>query len=150
MIIFIIILIIFLGYIESSSSEDIFFRIGNSKLWHKAGAYSTCFFILGLSLALDGFTLLTPLTFTGFILGYWLLFDLRYNLKVRKLIVKDQPIFYVGKSADIDRFFRRWGKAWDKNPSILMLVTKIILIIITITLRWVFKDELSSIILLKI
>jgi len=93
----------------------------NNKLWHKwkginhISLYGLLFF---------GFGFKTMLIFG---VSFWALFDVLVNV-----VVLNRPPFFVGTTADTDKFLRKLGEFLHIKPEIASVLIKVVILIIAI------------------
>jgi hypothetical protein len=104
----------------SSNPEEAY---ANNKLWHKwkginhLSLYLALFLGFGLKIAL------------GFAVLFWALFDALINI-----VVLNRPPFYVGVTADTDKFLRKLGNFLHIKAEIASVLIKLLILLITFTI----------------
>jgi len=104
----------------SSNLEEAY---ANNKIWHKwkginhLSLYLVLFLGFGLKIAL------------GFAVLFWALFDVLINIVVLK-----RPPFYVGITADTDKFLRKLGDFLHIKAEIASVLIKLLILLITFTI----------------
>lgn len=93
----------------------------NNKLWHKWKAVNH---ISLYGLLFLGFGFKTMLIFAVL---FWALFDVLINI----VVLKRLP-FFVGTTADTDKFLRKIGKSLHIKPEIASVLIKVVILIIAI------------------
>lgn len=93
----------------------------NNKLWHKWKGINH---ISLYGLLLLGFGFKTMLIFA---VAFWALFDVLINVVVLK-----RPPFFVGTTADTDKFLRKLGEFLHIKPEIASVLIKVVILIIAI------------------
>jgi len=95
----------------------------NNKLWHKWKGINHLS-LYGLLFLGFGFK-----TMLMFAVSFWALFDVLVNVVVLK-----RPPFYMGTTADTDKFLRKLGESLHIKPEIASVLIKMLILLITFTL----------------
>lgn len=109
---------------EANSNKDHGYITNDSKKWHKWGAVMISLFTLYGAISIAGISLISVLLWFWFLTHYWVFMDIRLNMK------RDLPLFYVGNTASIDRFFQRISRKFKISVGIFMLLSKFLLLVV--------------------